>query len=57
MQVCVPNTQHSKAKHTKTSEFGGGKGLLQGHARGQVARVPQTPNSSEAFSRTLLKAG
>lgn len=24
---------HSDAKHTKTSEFGAGKGLLQGHAR------------------------
>ena len=36
---------HSKAEQTETLEFGAEKGLLQGHARRQVAHVqkPQTP--------------
>ena len=37
-------------------EFGAEKGLLQGHARRQVAHAPETPNSPEGFSKAFLKA-
>ena len=47
---------HSEAKQTKMSEFGAEEGLLQGHARRQVARAQNTPNSPKSFSKALLKA-
>ena len=43
----------SEAKQMEISEF---KGLLQGHARRQVACAQKTPNSLKGFSRAFLKA-
>ena len=40
----------------KTQESGAEKGLLQSHARRQVARGQRTLNSLKGFSKTLLKA-
>ena len=47
---------HSEAKQTEVSECGAEKGLLQDHARRQVARAPQTPNSPKRFRKAFLKA-
>ena len=50
-------TQHTvRPSNTNSSEFGTEKGLLQDHARRRVAYVLKTLNSSEGFSKALLKA-
>lgn len=45
----------SEAK-PETLELGAEKGLLQGHARRQVARAPQTPKSLKGFNKAVIKA-
>ena len=49
--VCM----HSEAKQTEMLEFGTQRGFLQGHARRQVARGPQSLDSlnqnCKAFSK------
>lgn len=47
---------HSKAKLTKTSEFGTKKGLLQNHARRMGELCPKPLNSYKHFGRAFLKA-
>ena len=42
--------------NTLKHQFGAEKGLLQGHARGQVARTPKTLNSLKGFSKAFVKA-
>ena len=46
---------YSEAKQTETSGFRAEKGLSQGHARRQVARVPQTPKLPEGFQQSVFK--
>ena len=46
---------HSEAKHTKTSEFGAEKGLLQGHARRCVAHALKSPEFPEGFQQSIVK--
>ena len=47
---------HSEAKQTEMPEFGAEKGLLQGHARRQVAPAPKSPQFSKGFGKAFLKA-
>ena len=47
---------HSEAKHTKTSEFGAEKGLLQGHARRRVAHALKSPELPEGFWQSIFKS-
>ena len=48
-------TPHSEAKQTEMSEFGAEKGLLQGHARRQVAHALKTGNSG-GFQQSIFKS-
>ena len=44
-----------KAKQTETVEFGAEKGLLQGHARIQVAHAQKTPQLPEGVQQSIFK--
>ena len=50
----MPDAQWGQTK--RKLESGAEKGLLQSHARRQVACGQRTPNSLKGFSKTLLKA-
>ena len=44
---------HSEAKHTKMSEFGAEKGLLQGCARRWVAYALKSPDLLKRFQQSI----
>lgn len=52
MQVRAPD---SEVKQTEKVEFGIGKGLLQGHARGRVAPARKSLELSEGFLQSTFK--
>ena len=60
VEVCHVVTKHkfpvcSEAKHHQNVmlEFGAEKGLLQGHAKRQVADAPQSPNCLKDYSKSF----
>lgn len=54
MQVRAPD---SEVKQTEKVELGIGKGLLQGHARRQVAPALKSLELSEGFLQSIFKSG
>lgn len=53
MQVRAPD---GEVKQTEKVEFGVGKGLLQGHARRQVAPALKSLELSEGFLQSIYKS-
>lgn len=46
---------HSEVKKMETLEFGVEKGVLQDHARWQVAHAPKVPVHFEGFQQSTFK--